>query len=61
MGNMSYCRFENTCIDLQDCYDNIDEQRSESEEKYFKKIIKLCSDIAIDFNEDYIRDQLGIE
>ena len=25
MSNMSYCRFQNTVQDLQDCYDNIDD------------------------------------
>ncbi len=34
MGNMSYCRFENTLGDLQDCYDNIDDpDLSESEKR----------------------------
>ena len=30
MGNMSYCRFENTARDLQDCVDAID--RGETDE-----------------------------
>lgn len=25
MSNMSYCRFENTLADLEDCYDNIED------------------------------------
>ncbi len=25
MGNMSYCRFQNTSLDLQDCIDEIEE------------------------------------
>lgn len=27
MPNMSYCRFENTCRDLQDCQRYIDKER----------------------------------
>lgn len=46
MANMSYCRFENTYKDLKDCYLNIDNELSESEENYRKKLIKLCKEIA---------------
>lgn len=46
MANMSYCRFENTYNDLKDCYQNIDDELSESEENYRKKLIKLCKEIA---------------
>ncbi len=46
MANMSYCRFENTFKDLQDCYDNMDvDKLSESEIKYKEKLIELCSEI----------------
>lgn len=47
MGNMGYCRFENTLVDLRDCYENMnDTDLSESEEKARKKLIDLCKDIA---------------
>jgi phage host-nuclease inhibitor protein Gam len=53
---MSYCRFENTYGDLQDCYDALAEkdldELSESEKKYAKKLIKMCRDIADDFLDD---------
>jgi len=51
MGNMSYCRFENTVRDLQDCYDNFDlnESASEHEQRARKRMIKLCVEIAIDY------------
>ena len=53
MVNMSYCRFENTFHDLDDCYDNMEgEDLSESELKYREKLISLCSDIASDYGED---------
>lgn len=47
MGNMSYCRFENTYIDLQDCYDNLwAEDLSEEEKIYRMKLIRLCKKIG---------------
>jgi len=48
MGNMSYCRFENTLYDLQDCYDNMDlsEDASDEEIKARKRLIEVCRDIA---------------
>ena len=55
MGNMSYCRFENTFKDLDDCYEalaNGDLPDSESETKYINKLIGLCRDIADDIKED---------
>lgn len=54
MGNMSYCRMENTYIDLRDCYENWDRSESDSEIKYRDKILKLCKDIVdgYDVEED---------
>jgi exonuclease VII small subunit len=54
MANMSYCRFENTYRDLQDCYEamaNGTEDLSESENKYFERMLKLCKDIVAGFCE----------
>jgi len=51
MGNMSYCRFENTYRDLKDCWDNgfsWEEPTSESEIKYRKLLVKMCQEIAED-------------
>ena len=50
MSNMSYCRFENTSNDLQDCLDNwydkpIDEL-SEHELKAKKRLLEQCKEIA---------------
>ena len=33
MPNMSYCRFQNTLLDLQDCMDNWDDPDLSKEEK----------------------------
>ncbi len=49
MGNMSYCRFENTYQDLKECWENWEDpqdERSASEKKYQELIRKLCCEIA---------------
>lgn len=52
MANMSYCRFENTYRDLLDCYHNMsDDDLSETEARYKKKIIDLCESITSDYGE----------
>lgn len=61
MANMSYCRFENTYGDLQDCYDALtnagsiekfEDGANEYEKKYIRKLVELCRDIVADFGED---------
>jgi hypothetical protein len=47
---------ENTFYDLRNCYENWDDDLSESELKYRAKILKLAQDIVSDFGdaaEDY--------
>jgi len=56
MGNMSYCRFENTSRDLDDCSEALenflygDEEISESEQKYacdmLAKAVEMLEHIA---------------
>ena len=54
MSNMSYCRFENTYQDLQDCYDHMDdEDLGGTELKYKNKLIELCTEIS---NATYFDD-----
>jgi len=49
MGNMGYCRFQNTVADLQDCYDYLWEKlSSDEEERARKQLIKLCKNIVYD-------------
>jgi len=45
---MSYCRFENTSNDLEDCVDNweLSEDASDFEKNAKKKIIKLAREIV---------------
>lgn len=61
MANMSYCRFQNTVLDLQDCYDALEEMGdneailkdlSSEELRSKKRLIRLCEDIINDFGED---------
>ena len=52
--NMSYCRFQNTLVDLQDCYYNIQdvEDMSNEELRARRRLIEICRDIAED--SDYL-------
>ncbi len=54
MGNMSYCRFENTAQDLQDCVRAIENgdvyDFSSYELNGFKKLIRLAEELV---NMDY--------
>jgi hypothetical protein len=63
MANMSYCRFHNTLMDLEDCYEHLDDKLenlddeneddeytiSEIEAKNRTKLIALCKRIAEEF------------
>jgi len=62
MANMSYCRFENTVSDLQDCYDNMDlnGDASEHEQRARTRLLLLCKSIVDDYEgeiEDIIEQQ----
>jgi len=53
MSNMSYCRFQNTLSDLQDCYDNMDNNDlSEDEEHARRRLIQICKYIANDYGDE---------
>lgn len=61
MGNMSYCRFENTYQDLEECYEalqseggvkGVEQEANQYEKPYIKRLIELCKDIAAEFEED---------
>ncbi len=46
MSNMSYCRFENTVRDLNDCAANLrDEEVSSAEKEARRTLIEICYDI----------------
>jgi hypothetical protein len=46
MANMGYCRFQNTYSDLCDCDEHMDDELSQDEAKYRKRIIGLCKRIV---------------
>ena len=47
MSNMSYCRFENTKRDLEDCAAHIhDDDLSDSEQRARDQLIQLCREIV---------------
>lgn len=52
MANMSYCRFRNTLMDLQDCYEHMDDNLSEEEAQDKKILIKICCEIAQDHGHE---------
>lgn len=57
MGNMSYCRFYNTAIDLQECVDAINEgeyedEISKMEVQALEDILKLAHEITEDLKYD---------
>jgi len=49
MANMSYCRFQNTLSDLQDCYENMDNDLPEEEQEAKEELISLCKDIVREY------------
>ncbi len=61
MGNMSYCRFENTLKNLRDCYKDMSEtdfyELSETEQQARNKLIALCKDISEQYEEEEIIDE----
>jgi len=51
--NMSYCRFENTVIDLRDCRDYLfDEDLSDDEKRARRRLIKICREIVVIADSD---------
>ena len=50
MSNMSYCRFENTLGDLEDCLEHMDDDDLSGDEVRARAELKtICKEIAIDF------------
>ncbi len=50
MGNMSYCRFENTSNDLQDCLDAIyngeTNELNDYEQRGLRRILEIAKEIV---------------
>lgn len=50
MANMGYCRFQNTLQDLRDCQEHMDDgDLSEEEKRARLRMIKMCAQIAEDY------------
>ena len=59
MGNVSYCRFENTLSDLEDCYEDMEfgkdfSELSLTEQEARNELVALCKKIAEQFDEELI-------
>lgn len=58
MPNMSYCRFQNTVIDLQDCVDTLlssdffEQELSPEELRAKRRLLELCKDITDRFGDE---------
>lgn len=58
MGNMSYCRFENTFRDMQECEEHMDDRDlSESENKYRIRMIEMCKEVAACYEDSNLEDE----
>ena len=62
MSNMSYCRFQNTLEDLEDCREAIYdiEDLSPSEKIARAKLIEVCKDIIADTKDNQGSNQENI-
>ena len=55
MGNMSYCRFENTMADLKDCLRNIDHKAENNrDESARQEMIELFREIYEDWDGNVV-------
>ena len=63
MSNMGYCRFRNTLLDLQDCYESMQDDLESTEEHQARKdLVTLCKDIVneighLDEEDDEFEDE----
>lgn len=57
MSNMSYCRFQNTLKDLNDCIRHLwDEDLSAEEERGRNQLILACLAVAEQIDVDDVKD-----
>lgn len=54
MANMSYCRFENTMRDLQDCVDTLEEMETAEDLAELSKSERQSADTMFDLCQAYI-------
>ena len=55
MGNMSYCRFQNTLQDMRDCYEALQsgETLSRDEHSAMEMLVEICDRISGEFGMDH--------
>lgn len=62
MSNVSYCRFENTVPDFVDCTEHIEDELSETEDRYRKTLINGCADVfdmlGVSYDWDALEDAM---
>lgn len=53
MANMSYCRFQNTSMDMRDCLDSLSEGKRLSDEEYkaYERLVELAKELVEDFGD----------
>lgn len=57
--NMSYCRFQNTLMDLRDCQEHMDDgDLSEEERDARRELIDVCWRIAQDYANEPTDEEL---
>lgn len=68
MSNMSYCRFQNTNLDLRDCVQEMDEaynikdmELSEDEARAMKFMYSLCEQFIENFDRLHFADSFEDE
>ena len=65
MANMSYCRFRNTAMDLDDCLEALEYKEELSKEEFnacrkmFRRFIEFCLDEGIIEDDGEIDGRLG--
>lgn len=52
MSNMSYCRFQNTRLDLRDCVENFWNINSKEEHNARKRLVQLAKEIVELYEQD---------
>jgi hypothetical protein len=54
MSNMSYCRFQNTLFDLEDCVDYMDDDDLSPEEAQAREcLVEVCAEIVEDWKASH--------
>lgn len=61
MSNMSYCRFQNTLSDLEDCYGALTDKLSQEEHNARKRLVALCADIVQAYGEALDNDEVSAQ